>query len=180
MFGSNGTDFVDGGTGECIVGESVDLARHALRGLKQCFDGWWLKQRQFTACQAQSLYIGVGLRNIYTDAGLGELYNDEPVNLFLRPSISEGDVRAPEVAYGRLETWSLRFSDTVELFDPFESESAPIAEIDSPEEPLESSDAEKTLASLERLIASLGSLRTTVIRLGWLLVVVIIVSALIM
>ena len=153
-------------------------------------DEWWLelyvaeKTLESLAVailnkQARSLHIGVGLRNIYTDAGPGELDFGEPVNLFLRPSIGEGIVRRPEVAHGHLENWSLRFSGTVELSDPFESESAPTPEIDSPEEPRGPSDTERTLAALERLTAGVGSLRTTVVRLAWLLAAALIVSVLI-
>lgn len=123
----------------------------------------------------RSLYIAVGLRNIYTDAGpFGK-----PVNLFLRPSIDGGNVRKPEAAHGNLKSWSLRFSGTDELSDPFERESVPTPEMSFPEEPRGLSDTEKMLAALEKLTAGVGSLRTTIVRLAWVLAAVLIVSALI-
>lgn len=129
--------------------------------------------------RAHSLRIGVGLRNIYTDAGPGELDFGEPVNLFLRPSIGEGNVRRPEVAYGHVEGWSLRFSGTVELSDPFESESPPTPQISTLEEPRGPSDSERALAALEKLTASVGSLRSTFIKLAWALAAVLALSILI-
>ena len=129
--------------------------------------------------QAHSLHIGVALRNIYTDASPGDLDFGEPVNLFLRPSIGEGNVRSPEVAYGHVESWSLKFSGTVELSDPFERESLPTPQIDVPEEPRGPSDTEKVLAALEKVTAGVGSLRTTVIRVAWALAAAMIVFLLI-
>jgi len=129
--------------------------------------------------RARSLNIGVGLRNIYTDAGPGELDFGEPVNLFLRPSIGEGYVRRPEVAYGYVESWSLRFSGTAELSDPFESESPPSPQISISGEPGGPSDTERVLAALEKLTAGVGSLRTTVIRLAWALAAALLVFLLI-
>lgn len=128
---------------------------------------------------AHSLHIGVGLRNIYTDAGPGEVDFGEPVNLFLRPSIGEGNVRRPEVAYGHVKSWSLRFSGTVGLSDPFESESPPPPQISVPEEPRGPSDFERALVALEKLTVSVGSLRTTFIRLAWALAAVLALSVLI-
>ena len=124
--------------------------------------------------RARSLRIGVGLRNIYTDAGPGALYFGEPVNLFLRPSIGEGIVRRPEVAFGHLKNWSLKFSGNVELSEPFENELTPTPEADSPAEPNGPSGADRTLAALRRLTVGIGSLRTNMLWLAWVLVVLIV------
>lgn len=152
-------------------------------------DAWWLElyvaEKTLDSLagailnkQAHSLHIGVGLRNIYTDAGPGELDFGEPVNLFLRPSIGEGNVRRPEVANGHLESWSLKFSGTVELSDPFEGESVPTPER-IPDEPQGPSDAQRTLVALERLTAGIGSLQTTVVKIAWVIGAALIVSVLI-
>ena len=128
--------------------------------------------------RARSLHIGVGLRNIYTDAGPGELDFGETINLFLRPSIGEGNVRRPEVAYGHLKSWSLKLSGAVELLDPFERESPLTPQINVPEEPRGPSDYERALAALENLTANVGRLRSTFIRLAWALAAALVLSVL--
>ena len=55
MFGVDGAGFVDGGAGQCVVSESIDIAGHAPGGLEQGFDGWGLEQGQLAAGQMQAV-----------------------------------------------------------------------------------------------------------------------------
>jgi hypothetical protein len=129
--------------------------------------------------RAHSLRIGVRLRSIYTDAGQGELGFEVPIDLFLRPSISEGNVRDPEVAYGNVESWSLRFSATAELADPFQRETPSAAQAGTPKALGGHLYSEETLAALEKLIASVGSLRSTFVKAAWGAIALLALSVLI-
>ncbi len=55
MFGGDGAGLVDGGAGQCVVSEAIDIARHAPGGLEQGFDGWGFEQGQFAAGQMQAV-----------------------------------------------------------------------------------------------------------------------------
>ena len=55
MLGADVAGLVEGGAGERVVGQAVDLARHPLGGLEQRLDGRRLEQRQLAAGQAQAM-----------------------------------------------------------------------------------------------------------------------------
>ena len=55
VLAGDGFRFVDGGGGERIVGEAIDLSGQAVCGLEQCFDDGGLEQRQLTAGEVQAM-----------------------------------------------------------------------------------------------------------------------------
>ncbi len=55
VLAGDGFRFVDGGGGERIVGEAIDLSRQAVCGLEQCFDDGGLEQWQLAAGEAQAV-----------------------------------------------------------------------------------------------------------------------------
>lgn len=128
--------------------------------------------------RVHSLQISVSLENVYNDGDLGSLYNDEPVYLFLRPSIRSGDVQFPELAYGQVGTWTLKFVGTAVLSDPFAQQLPPTSDMKHAEEPRGPSDVDRTLSALERLTTGVGALRTSVNRAGWILAAALIISTL--
>lgn len=128
--------------------------------------------------RVHSLQISVCLENVYNNGDLGSLYNDEPTYLFLRPSIRSGDVQFPEMAYGQVGTWTLKFIDTVELSDPFAQQLPPTSDMKHAEEPRGPSDVDRTLSALDRLTTGVGALRSSVIRAGWILAAALIISTL--
>jgi hypothetical protein len=129
--------------------------------------------------RAHSLQVGVRLTNVYSNASQGDLDFGEPVNLFLRPSTDNGDVQFPELAFGQVIYWTLKFAGTTELFDSF-TQALPESDTIVPKVPQGPSDAENIVSALERLTASVASMRSGIIRGAWILAAALIISALIM
>jgi hypothetical protein len=60
MLGGDLAGLFQGRTGQCVVGQTIDLARHAPGGLEQCLHGGRFEQRQLAAGQAQPMDEVVG------------------------------------------------------------------------------------------------------------------------
>ena len=128
--------------------------------------------------RVHSLRIGMSLNRVYNDGDLGSLYSDEPVNLYLRPSIRSGDVQLPELAYGHLDIWELKFIGTAVLSDPFAQELPPTSNMHHVEESHGPSDVDKVLSALEQLTSGVGTLRSSIVRVGWILAAALTISTL--
>ena len=152
--------------------------------------GWWLElsvsesvlerlSRAVLNNQIRSLRVGVGLGELYTDAGPGAMDFGERIDLFLRPNIHDGDVSQPEVAQGKLAGWWMKLGSVTELSDPFAPEAPPVPESITAGKPQSPSVSEKTLAAIEKLSAETATLRSTVTKASWGVIIVLILLAMI-
>ena len=68
MVGVDGPCLVEGGGGQRVVGDAVDLARQAARALEQGFDGGVLEQGEFAAGKAEAV-LDIGVDLVATEPG---------------------------------------------------------------------------------------------------------------
>lgn len=155
-------------------------------------DSWWLEiwvaegtldalADAVLADTAKALRIGVQLMDVFTDAGPGDLDFGEDIDLFIRPDIdADGDkLREYGLGYGSLISWYARSKGKAVLSDPFEHEPATCV-VDIPDDLAKPpSDAAQVLTAIEGLTASINSLKSKVVGLGWILIVLIFVGLLV-
>lgn len=102
------------------------------------------------------------------------------IDWFLRPhQDNDGNVdldRLPEQAFGKIDSWNTKYA-TVELPETVEPEPTVTTDADVNDEPRKASDAENTLAALERITAAVTSLGTKVISAAWLLAIALVIVA---
>ena len=74
MVGVDGSCLVEGGGGQRVVRDAVDLSRQPTRALEQGLDGRRLEERQLAACETEAVReIGVDLLSIEA----GEVVTDD-------------------------------------------------------------------------------------------------------
>ncbi len=126
----------------------------------------------------KSLELSIYFRDIYTDVGEYyslpdgyEKYEEEP-NYYLRPNIEDGEVSHPETAHGLVTHWNMEFSNSFQFSDSNDLMSLKDSTVEAPK----ASENERMFEEIKRMIGEVGSLRTTVIVLGWILIAISLLS----